>query len=146
LSFTANRLYHYACRQRKHLLIKVRFVLTFSNVNVLIGRAFVESLRPSFDGFLQRLVRTPVLNGSELMAIFLTSPEEIRENFIPDMLNPWKSMKKVSVCKKKIIYATCLCYHSYFVELFVSCPLHACTFSFCVDDVSTRQVVVCDHD
>ncbi len=63
---------------------------------LFVGRGFVESLRPSFDGFLQRLVRTPILNGSELMAIFLTSPEEIRENFIPDVLNPWKSMKKAS--------------------------------------------------
>ena len=52
-------------------------------------------MQPTFCGFLQRMCGHPRLKHSQLLAIFLQSPDELKEDSLVAMLNPWRGMKKV---------------------------------------------------
>lgn len=60
------------------------------NAGLIEGRAFVESHRAAFEGFLQMMMQRPELKNSQLLHTFLTSPAELTPAALHEILNPWK--------------------------------------------------------
>uniref|UniRef100_A0A0M3JH08 Sorting nexin-14 (inferred by orthology to a human protein) n=1 Tax=Anisakis simplex TaxID=6269 RepID=A0A0M3JH08_ANISI len=59
------------------------------------GRAFIETQRPYFARFLQLLTRQSLLKRSDLLFMFLTSDQELKDTIQLSDLNPWNMVRKM---------------------------------------------------